>query len=281
MVMQSLGDIRRLLDERGLRPSKALGQNFLIDQNLVRKLADSAGVGGGDLVLEVGPGTGVLTEELLGRGCEVIACELDAGLCDLLRDRLGGETRFALIEGDCLAGKRRLSAQVVEAVGGRPFSLVANLPYGAATPLVLTLLVEHPMCGGLFVTIQREVAERLLAKPGTREYGSISVIARALARVERIATLPPSCFWPRPEVTSTMVALRRLAPPLTDDPAGFAEFCARAFAKRRKQLGAVFGRSLGWPMGIEPRQRAESLTVEQFVALHRAVEGEPPADGKG
>lgn len=232
--------------------------------------------------MEVGPGTGVLTEELLGRGCEVIACELDAGLCDLLRERLVGEAgRFTLVEGDCLAGKRHLSRRVIEAIGERPFSLVANLPYGAATPLVLTLLVEHPMCRGIFVTIQREVAERLLAKPGTRGYGSISVIAQALARVERIATLPPSCFWPRPEVTSTMIALRRLETPLTDDPAGLAELCARAFAKRRKQLGAIFGRSLDWPMGIEPRQRAESLTVEQFVALYRSVGGGSQPGGAG
>src|SRR5690606_14845366 len=109
-------------------------------QNLVVKLVDEARVGPGELVLEVGPGTGTLTEELLARGCEVVACELDRGLAALLRDRLGANDRFTLVEGDCLGGKRHVSPAVVEALGGRPFVLVANLPYGAATPLMLALL---------------------------------------------------------------------------------------------------------------------------------------------
>jgi SAM-dependent methyltransferase len=173
---QTLAEIKDLLASRGLSPLKRFGQNFLIDQNLVRKLVDEAGVTPGELVLEVGPGTGTLTEELLGRGCEVIACELDRGLAALLRDRLGARERFALVEGDCLGGKRHVSPAVVGAIGGRPFVLVANLPYGAATPLMLALLTEHPGCRGMFVTIQREVGERLgagarvlLAPPGCGE----------------------------------------------------------------------------------------------------------------
>src|SRR4051812_5019410 len=107
--MQTLIQIRALLEERGLAPRKSLGQNFLIDQNLIRKLVDASGVGAGDLVLEVGPGTGTLTEELLERGCEVVACELDRGLAELLRERLGANPRFTLVEGDCLASKREIA----------------------------------------------------------------------------------------------------------------------------------------------------------------------------
>lgn len=270
-MAQSLAEIKELLASRGLSPLKRFGQNFLIDQNLVTKLVDGSGVGPGELVLEVGPGTGTLTEELLARGCEVIACELDRGLAALLRDRLGGRSGFTLVEGDCLAGKRQVSPAIVEPIGGRPFVLVANLPYGAATPLVLALLTEHPGCRGMFVTIQREVGERLGAAPRTDAYGSISVVAQTLATVRTIARLPSECFWPRPDVASVMVAVERRPDHGIDDPAALAAFCQRVFEKRRKQLGSVLGRELAWPGGIEPTMRAEELSPEQFVQLWRAA----------
>lgn len=273
--MQSLTQIRQLLDAHGLAPKKSLGQNFLIDHNLIRKLVDASGVRTGSLVLEVGPGTGTLTEELLSRGCEVVACELDTGLAALNRERLGNHPeygpRFTLIEGDCLENKRELSRDATLALGGRPFTLVANLPYGAATPLMLTLLIDHPECAGLFVTIQREVADRLLAGPGSKDYGQISVIAQALAEVRNIATLPRECFWPRPEVTSAMISLTRRAAPLTSDPARLASLTQRIFAQRRKQLGSILGRESPWPSGIEPTHRAEQLSVAQIVALSEAI----------
>lgn len=272
--MQTLSDIRVLLESRGLAPKKSLGQNFLIDHNLIRKLVDASGVGAGDLVLEVGPGTGTLTEELLARGCEVVACELDVGLASMNRERLGGHAeygaRFTLIEGDCLDGKRALNAEAARALGGRGFSLVANLPYGAATPLMLTLLVGHPECRGMWVTIQKEVAERLLAGPGSKAYGQIGVVAQALGEVRHVATLPRECFWPRPDVTSAMIGITRRETPLASDAKGLAEFAQRAFAQRRKQLGGVLGRDAKWPEGIDPNSRAEQLTVLQIVELSRA-----------
>jgi 16S rRNA (adenine1518-N6/adenine1519-N6)-dimethyltransferase len=269
--MQTLAQIRTLLEERGLAPRKSLGQNFLIDQNLIRKLVDAAGVGAGDLVLEVGPGTGTLTEELLERGCEVVACELDRGLAELLRERLGPNSRFTLIEGDCLASKRELAPEIVARLGGRPFTLVANLPYGAATPLTTVLLTQFPKCRGVFVTVQKEVADRLLAGPASKDYGLVSVLAQALAEVKRIAALPPECFWPRPEVTSSMVAINRRERPLTDEPGRLAEVCQRVFATRRKQLASILGRDIPWPPGVSGTMRAEELTVEKLVELSKVV----------
>lgn len=273
--MQTLAQIRALLAQRGMAPRKSLGQNFLIDQNLITKLIDAADPAPGELVLEVGPGTGTLTEALLDRNADVLACELDRGLAGLLRDTLVPRG-LTLVEGDCLERKRALNPALVEAIAGRPFVLVANLPYAAATPLVHTLLAQHPACRGLYATVQLEVADRLAASPGTKAYGALSVVAQALAEPELIAKLPPACFWPRPEVTSAMVALPRRAAPLTDDPAGLAEFCQRAFASRRKQLGAVLGRDRDWPGGIEPTMRAEALSVPQMIALH---ESERDRDG--
>ncbi|GJM19050.1 MAG: ribosomal RNA small subunit methyltransferase A [Phycisphaeraceae bacterium] len=286
-MAQTLTEIKELLAERGMSPRKSLGQNFLIDQNLARRLVETSGVGPGDLVLEVGPGTGALTEVTLDAGCEVIACELDAGLAGLLRDRFEGESRFSLVEGDCLGRGKSLSEDVARALDGRPFTLVANLPYGAATTLMLTLLTKWPACKGQFVTIQKEVADRLLAGPATpKAYGGISVIAQALGTVERVATLAPECFWPRPEITSAMVSVRRRPDPLEPDPDRWprlAELVAEIFAQRRKQLGSTLKRlnagGLELPEGVLATHRPEALSVEQVVALCRGVDGMGAREG--
>lgn len=279
-MAQTLAQIRAMLDERGLAPRRALGQNFLIDQNLVRKLADASGLGPGDVALEIGPGTGTLTEELLDRGVRVVAGELDRGLAALLRDRLSGRD-FTLVEGDALEGKRALHPALRDALrdataraGRDRFVLAANLPYGAATPVMTTLLLEHPECASLHVTVQREVADRLLASPGTKDYGPLGVIAGLLGDVSRVANLPPECFWPRPDVTSAMVSIVRRPGPAPVDAPGFAAFVGRLFMQRRKQLGGVLrelapGADL--PAGIEPSVRAESLPLERLIDLYRAT----------
>ncbi|QYU67754.1 hypothetical protein J4558_23145 [Leptolyngbya sp. 15MV] len=136
---------------------------------------------------------------------------------------------------------------------------------------MMTLLCDHPRCRGMFVTIQREVADRLMAGPGSRDYGPISVVAQALAEVRRVASLPPECFWPRPEVHSAMVAVRRLERPMTDEARRLSAFCARAFGQRRKQLGSILGKAVAWPEGITPQNRIEELSVERVVALARAA----------
>jgi 16S rRNA (adenine1518-N6/adenine1519-N6)-dimethyltransferase len=266
--MQSLSDIRRMLESRGLTPRRAFGQNFLTDHNLIRKLVDASGVGPGDTVLEVGPGTGTMTEEVLARGCRVVAAEIDRGLCVLLREHFEkfGD-RFTLVEGDCLESKRAFTPALLAALGGGPFRLVSNLPYSAATPIIGTLLASHPECSGLFVTIQREVADRLAAAPGSDDYGALSVLAQAAAAVSVIAMLPPECFWPRPEVHSAMVAITRLPAPLTPHVGALGEFAQRLFEKRRKQLGSVLGRDLRWPAGVQSTDRAETLTVPQIIEL--------------
>ncbi|MFG0258642.1 MAG: 16S rRNA (adenine(1518)-N(6)/adenine(1519)-N(6))-dimethyltransferase RsmA [Phycisphaerales bacterium JB043] len=267
--MQTLSQIRTLLDSHGLSPRHSLGQNFLVDHNLLGKLVESASLSPGDLVLEVGPGTGTLTETLLERGCEVIACELDDGLASLLRATLAPRypDAFTLVHDDCLASKRNLRESLVKALDGRRFKLVANLPYQAATPLILTLLLAHQNCISLHVTIQQEVADRILASPGNKVYGELSVIAQALGECQRIATLPPGCFWPQPKVTSAMVSIHRLASPLIGDTDRLVSMTQHLFATRRKQLGKILGRDHPLLEGIDASQRPESLTVEQICRL--------------
>jgi 16S rRNA (adenine1518-N6/adenine1519-N6)-dimethyltransferase len=280
--MQTLAHIRALLESRGLTPRHAFGQNFLIDHNQLSKLIDAAGLSPGDVVLEIGPGTGTLTESLLEKGARVVAAEIDRGMCELLRATMPRGS-FTLVEGDCLDGKRALCPAVLEALDG-PFKLVSNLPYDAATPAMVILMADVPRCIGLYVTIQLEVAQRLLAGPGSRDYGPVSVLAQAMFEARLIARLPPGCFWPQPKVTSAMVALDRRATPLTTDPRGLVDFAQKLFEQRRKQLGATMARlrpegsfasvaEFPWPEGSGPTQRAEELSPAVIEALRAAHRG--------
>ena len=275
--MQTLSEIRSILAERGLRPKRRLGQHFLHDKNILAKLVDAAKLQGPELVLEIGPGTGTLTEALIEAGAEVLTCEIDADLASITEDRFSDCVR--LIRSDCLDAHRRLNPQIVEALGDQPFKLVANLPYQIASPLICALLIDHPTCIGLYVTIQREVADRILADPSTKEYGPLTIIVGAFADVKRICTVKPSCFWPQPKVESAMVSI--LPSPLgrgvrgegssaldtTQQRRDFARFVTQLFTKRRKQLGTILGRDCEWPAGVTADLRPEALRVERIVTL--------------
>ena len=276
--LQTLSEIRQLLADRGLRPKHRLGQNFLHDKNQLARLIEAAQISPGDLVLEVGPGTGTLTEAMLEAGAEVIACEIDEGMATIVADGLARWTApqagLFLIHGDAIK-RRHLNPEIVDRLGGRPFKLIANLPYQIASPLISTLLIEHPNCGGQFVTIQREVADRLMAVPGGKDYGPMSVIVQGLAQVRRIAVLSPSCFWPEPEVTSAMVAIvpKEITERVSlENARELARFITTLFTKRRKQLGGIIGRThAAWPaletQGITPDLRPEALSAAQLIEL--------------
>ena len=193
--MQTLTDIRAMLAAHGMTPKHRYGQNFLTDQNLLRKLVDASGIGPTSVVLEIGPGTGTMSEEILLRGAELIAIELDRDMSALLREHFAREPRFTLIEGDCLDGKRALNADALKKLNGRAFTLVANLPYQAASP-VMANCAAMPQCLGQFVTIQREVGDRLRAQAGSGEYGPLTIVVQAFAEIEQLAVLAPGCFWP-------------------------------------------------------------------------------------
>jgi 16S rRNA (adenine1518-N6/adenine1519-N6)-dimethyltransferase len=231
---------------------------------VLTKLVDAADLSPGDVVLEVGPGTGTMTEELLERGCRVVACELDHGLADLIEDRLGDSIQ--LIRGDCLH-KRHLNEEVASVLGDQPWKLVSNLPYQIASPLIVDLLANHPSCIGEFVTIQLEVAQRLMAKVNSSAWGVLSILTQRLAEVSMIAKVPPTCFWPPPKITSACVSIVRCSHFPPEESASFATFVTQLFTKRRKQLGAILGRDLQLPDGISPSARPSTLTIEQLEEL--------------
>jgi 16S rRNA (adenine1518-N6/adenine1519-N6)-dimethyltransferase len=271
--VQTLTEIKDLLASRGIRPKHRFGQNFLHDHNQLKKLVEAARVTPGELVLEVGPGTGTLTETLVEAGAEVIASEIDADMQMIVRERLGDRVR--LVAGDCLDGKRSLSASVLEALAGRPFALVANLPYSAASPLMAILAARHPECRGQYVTVQKEVADRVRAAANTRDYGPLTALLQLTCTIHEIAIVKPGSFWPAPDVTSAMIALEpRAASPFAsvDELDRFERFTHELFSKRRKQLGSILragGRDGPWPAGITPDLRPEVLTPTQLLELMR------------
>lgn len=277
--MQTLSQIRELLAQRGLRPKHRFGQNFLHDQNQLRQLVAAAQVWPGDLILEVGPGTGTLTETLLEAGAKVISCEVDPAMAGIIAEHVAPRfpDRLTLIRADILATKHSIAPEVVAHLD-RPFQLVANLPYQVASPLISTLLIDFAApscrapCIGLFITVQREAAERMVSGPRTKEYGVLSLLCQTFAEVEMIARLSPGCFWPQPKVESVMIAIRPRARPDLADRRAFAAFLQRLFGRRRKQLGAIFGRNHRWSEGIQPSQRPEELDISQIGDLFRSLD---------
>jgi 16S rRNA (adenine1518-N6/adenine1519-N6)-dimethyltransferase len=257
-----------MLDEYGLSPLHRLGQNFLHDHNILKKLVDASDVQQGDVVVEIGPGTGTLTEALLERGCRVIACELDKGLTGLLRDRFGDS--ITLIHGDCLS-KKRLNKEIVQAVGDESWRLVANLPYQIASPLIVDILANHIGCLGQYITIQYEVAKRLMSQVNSSDWGVLSILVQRLGEVSLITKVPNTCFWPQPKITSACVQILPHNPPIREQNAEFAEFVTMLFASRRKQLGSIIGRTIQLPEHVSSDMRPATLSIKQLEVLFELV----------
>jgi 16S rRNA (adenine1518-N6/adenine1519-N6)-dimethyltransferase len=280
-MAQTKQQIQFLLDQAGSRPRHRFGQNFMIDGNLVRLVADAGMISPGDLVIEVGPGTGTLTDELLARGARVIAVEIDRDLTAMLRTRFESNESFMIFEGDALAGKHALNSELLDVIhrgkssDGKSVRLIANLPYNIASPLVIEMLIAG--VDVLAFTVQKEVADRLHAKAGSESYGPLSIMAQLLSKVEVLRTLPPQAFWPMPTIDSALVRMNR-----DDQLAGkasiFSTFVHQLFSSRRKTLrnsllhaGATADEVLS-ATGISGAIRPENLEPSQCLALFDAIQ---------
>jgi 16S rRNA (adenine1518-N6/adenine1519-N6)-dimethyltransferase len=262
-------DVSELLAAHGLHPSRALGQNFVVDPNTVRRIARLAEVGAGDRVVEIGAGLGSLTLALLETGASVTAIEVDRGLVPVLRSVVEPHGAVVL-EADAL------SIDWPALLGEEHWSLVANLPYNVATPLVADLLDGVPQIDRMLVMVQREVGERLAARAGGEAYGAISVKVAYWARAEVVGRVPATVFLPKPKVESALVRIvRRDVPAVADDvdPAWLFSVIRAGFAHRRKMLrGALAGVATAEQIeaaGIAPTARAEELDVEEWGRLAR------------
>ncbi|MFO7172851.1 MAG: 16S rRNA (adenine(1518)-N(6)/adenine(1519)-N(6))-dimethyltransferase RsmA [Bacillota bacterium] len=273
--------LKALLERHGLRPQHRLGQNFLVDRGTLAKILAAVAPAEAPLILEIGPGPGILTAALAEAAPRVLAVEIDRGMVALLRETLGHLPNVEVIHGDALkVDLRSLLAERLQP--GQKARVAANLPYYITSPLLFRLLEEDLPLDRIVVMVQREVALRMVAAPGSREYGALSVavqyhtVPRVVARVSRGA------FWPPPEVDSAVVALEVREQPAVSVPRRlFFAVVRAAFQQRRKTLANALAGGLGleraWveervaAAGIDPSRRGETLSLEEFAAVARAL----------
>jgi 16S rRNA (adenine1518-N6/adenine1519-N6)-dimethyltransferase len=276
--------IKEIIERHSFRFSKSLGQNFLIDKNIVDKIMEGAAITRDDNVLEVGPGIGTLTQELVARASKVVAVEIDKALLPVLGETLGNPTNLTIIHGDIL--KIDIGELVENLFEGMDFKVVANLPYYITTPIIMRFLEEELPFTILTVMIQREVAQRIIARPGQKEYGSLSVVVQYYTKPGLVCKVPASVFMPKPKVDSTVISLVRRDRPLVEvrDRELFFRVVRGAFAKRRKTLlnNLTSGELEKWNReeilrvleisGIDPQRRGETLTIEEFALIANNID---------
>ncbi len=294
---QTLSFLLRRFQQAGIKPRSDLGQNFLIDMNLQRVLLETAEIGPDDVILEVGTGTGGLTMQMAPLAAAVVSVEVDRDLHQLAGEELFHFPNVTLLRTDVLKSKSRIEPAVLEALqrqleagrapgtpGRRRLKLVANLPYNVATPLISNLLALDRPPSTMTITVQKEVADRIVARPGGKEYGGLAIWVQSQCRAEIVRVLAPSVFWPRPKVSSAFVqitldeSLRRQIP----DRGFFHDFVRSMFMHRRKVLRSEllgarkeFSKSqvdeLLAGLGLEPTVRAERLSPADMLRLCEAV----------
>lgn len=263
-------DVRRLLADHDLRPSKALGQHFVADPNTVRRIVRLADVDAGEPVVEIGAGLGSLTLALARGGAQVVAVEVDRRLVPVLRSVVEDHQNVTVVEADALA------LDWDHLLGASPvWHLVANLPYNVATPLVVHVLEEAPRVRTMLVMVQREVGERLAAVPGSRAYGAVSVKVAYWATAAVVGAVPPTVFVPRPAVDSALVRIeRRESPAVPESLVSYRRLCEvvqAGFGQRRKMLrrslASVVASEAFDAAGVAPSARAEELDVDRWGRL--------------
>ncbi len=285
--MQTKHDIERLLGASGLNPNTSLGQHFLIDLNLMRLLVEQADIGQSDVVLEAGPGTGSLTEALCEQAGRVVAVEYDTHLYPIAKAAVNKYDNAEVIRGDVLESKSRLNTAARRAVeagqavlGGR-FKLVSNLPYHASTPLMIILATSRPFADEMYVTVQKEVGERMTAAPGCKQYGPLSIFLQATGDVKIFHKLGREVFWPRPDVQSVMISFVRneKRAGAIEDMEMFRQVVNLFMGHRRKMLKACckfaegkLAQVGGWgeifeKAGVDPKTRPEKVAVGKFVEM--------------
>ena len=283
MNLCDIHQIKALLARHGFRFSKTMGQNFLIADWVPRDIAAAAGAGPGTGVLEVGPGIGPLTSQLAGRADRVVSVELDRSLLPILTETLRPFPNAEVVSGDIL--KTDIPALIEEKFQGLTPIACANLPYNITTPAI-TALIEAGCFASITVMIQREVAKRICAAPGTADYGAFSVYCQYYTAPEYLFEVPPDCFIPAPKVTSAVARMvLRPAPAEVDDPDHFFRVVKAAFALRRKTLLNSLSANLGGQYtketlsqaiaacGLPADVRGERLSIPQFAQLSRRLRG--------
>ncbi len=266
-----------LVKKYNFKFTKSLGQNFLVDQSVPRDIVDGADVGPEDLVIEIGPGVGTLTAQLLKIAKRVVAIELDDTLIPILTEELGGYSNFSLIHNDAL------KVNFDEIIGDeKSVKLVANLPYYVTTPIIVKLLKEKHKFKSLTIMIQKEVAERMNAEPGNKDYGALTLLVQYYCNTKIVRKVPTACFIPRPKVDSIVIRLDKLDEPKVkvDNEKLFFDIIRNSFNMRSKTLWNGV-KSIGpakekleeafEKAGVDPKRRGETLTIQEFATLSNCI----------
>jgi 16S rRNA (adenine1518-N6/adenine1519-N6)-dimethyltransferase len=269
--------LKGLMEEFGIAPLKKLGQNFLVDGNIVDKIAEAA-VPENACALEVGPGFGALTGRLLARGGDVAAYEIDAGLARALRTLYEGEPRFHLFHRDFL--KADIDTELTELFGNRDVYVAANLPYYITSPCIMALLTAKLNIKRVTVMVQKEVADRICASPGSKDYGALSAAVGLFSVPRRLFNVSPSCFYPKPDVDSTVVQME-IVERADEDTEAFMNVVKSLFSMRRKTVKSNLRQTLGLTVEqaqavlegakIDENARAEMLSVNDFINVSREL----------
>lgn len=270
-----------LVKKHGFKFTKSLGQNFLIDDNIVDKIVAGAGIGPGDKIIEVGPGIGTLTREMASRAQNLMAVEIDKNLIPILADTLGDHDNVKIVNEDII--KADIRGLIDENLGGGPVKLVANLPYYITTPIIMRFLEENINVTDIVVMVQKEVAERMNAQPGGKDFGALSVAVQYYCDTEIIAKVPRHLFVPQPNVDSIVIALRVRSERKykVDDEGLYFKVVKAAFGQRRKTLLNSIS-SMGnlakdqvkealEEAGIDPKRRGETLSLDEFAILSNVI----------
>lgn len=272
--------LKELVETHGFQFSKSLGQNFLIDGNIVRKIVKDAGITKDDYVLEVGPGIGTLTEELSLNAKKVVAVELDDNLLPILDITLKTCENVEIVHGDIL--KTDIKTLIDEKLGGGPVKVVANLPYYVTTPIIARFLEEDLNVESLTIMVQKEVADRMVSKEGSKVYGSLSVFVNFYSNPEIIMKVPKSVFMPSPKIDSAVIRLNMKKDLPEVDKEKFFKVVKASFSKRRKTILNAIS-SYGFipskdeirlaleAAGVDPSARAEDLSLDVFVKITKAL----------
>lgn len=282
LKLTSPSTIKYIMGKYGFRFSKSLGQNFLIDEHTVDYIVSGAEIGPEDYVLEIGPGIGVMTQAMAQEAKKVVAIEIDNALIPVLKETLEGLDNVEVIHADVL--NVDLKALIAEKFEGKRPKVVANLPYYVTTPIIMMLLEEQIPVSDIVVMIQKEVAERISAKPSTKAYGALSVATQYYSEPRIIAKVPRTVFMPQPNVDSIVIrmTIRQEPPVVLDEPAVFFKTVKAAFGQRRKTLhNALSAGGIGSSKadtleilnsaGIDPGRRGETLSIEEFALLANTV----------
>lgn len=284
-VLTDLSTIRDLCARYDFALSKGFGQNFIINPGICPRIAEEAGIGPGWGALEVGPGIGVLTEQLAKRADKVVSVEVDKRLEPLLAETMAGYDNFKLVMGDVL--KVDLAALLKEEFGDRPVAVCANLPYYITSPILMRLLEEKLPVENITVMVQKEAAQRLCAAPGTREAGAISYAVAYYSTPKMLFTVQPGSFYPAPKVTSAVIRLDVHKQPAVEvpdgDEAGLFRLIRASFSQRRKTIANVVASGLNLPKpqvlealqaaGLDARLRPEQLTLQDYCRLLGTLRG--------